>query len=54
MIRLISNFGENSHFTMIVYRYRHLDKFLFFKKKLYGKILENIINFYDGRPSFIM
>ena len=35
---------------MIVYRYNHLDKFLLLLNKCYGKILENILKFYDGEP----
>ena len=38
------------HFTISVYRYNFLAKFLLFSRKSYGKILENILKFYDGGP----
>ena len=37
-------------FTISLYRYNCLVKLLLFSRKSYGKILENILKFYDGGP----
>ena len=35
---------------IIVYRYNYLAKLLLLLRKMYGKILENILKFYDAPP----
>ena len=49
---LFSKIGENClrHFKISLYRYNYFAKFPLFSRNSYGKILENILKFYDGGP----
>ena len=38
------------HFTISLCRYNYPAKFLLFSRKSYGKILENILKFYNSGP----
>ena len=50
IFKYLRKFSQTLYNKLSVYRYTYLAKFILFSRKSYGKILENILKFYNGGP----